>query len=402
VQNSNRGIGSSIANQLTIEQSHIRHIWHIGSEHYLARDMTVQDNLIEDIGMEPGKMPSNWGYYGLNIGTQDDWAGATYVIRRNHVRNIGYIGIGGGGNGVIEENLVENTLLTLNDGGAVAIDWVKHNEQLIIRKNMMLNCIGDVSSVAPTFHHPNPMCHMMYYGDKSPANTRVENNVIAHASASGVHIDHSEIMGPNGTLVPSFGAVVTGNKIFGCGNGISQSDYSLHFTNYTMRSCAPNSNSPCFVANFDDSLTNNDIYSTEPAQYSYHKIQAYSDGAGAVADFGTSNNNRLFHPTKPEGAIHSNRGAHGGNTQTWTLAQWRTNSGQDLQSTSSSGVQDLAPAASRGRLVVNKSFSTQTLSVANGTLERCLYHLDGTPVPDSVTLGPLEGFIAEKATGPGC
>jgi hypothetical protein len=254
------------------------------------------------------------------------------------------------------------------------------------------------------------MGHALYYGNHSPANTIVEGNTVKNASGACVLVDTSKIPDATGTIVATMNQVVRNNKLFNCEKGIILTDQSIYYNNGVPGNCDPRSNSPCFVPQLDKHVTGNEIYLTSANASGLYNHYVYSNGQGAVADFGTSNNNKIFHPLNPSRAFvkrYDNGlspvwNGTASSEHTLTLSQWQQNMGEDLNSATNSGVSSLAPAASRGRMIYNDTFVPKTFSTTNGTLEPCLFKLDGTAVGSMIILAPLESMILEKGTGTGC
>lgn len=206
------------------------------------------------------------------------------------------------------------------------------------------------------------------------------------------------------------GQVVRNNNFFGCGIGILLTDQSMFWSNYQVTNCEPRTNSSCYVPQINKQVYNNNVYATAPNQVAFKQHYVYSNGQGASVDFGNSYNNKFFHPTNPSNTVlrHFDSGITPSFKSTYTnyhamtLTEWQQVSGEDMTSASTSGVSNLAPAATRGRIIVNDTFQTKTFSVSDGTLETCLYKLDGTVLGNSILLDPMTSIIVEKGTGTGC
>lgn len=298
-------------------------------------------------------------------------------------------------------------MLMLNDGGGGGPVHVNWNEQVTYRYNIIRNCVGNTQSIAPDFHHKDPMCFGFYYGDHSPANGIVEYNTVVDASGAGTLVDSSRILDGSGNIVPVMGQVVRYNNFFGCGIGILLTDQSLYWRNYQVVDCNPRINSPCFVSQINKLVYNNNVYSTSMNHIGLQQHYVFSNGAGAVVDFGTSNNNNFFHPMNPNKTIV--RRYDNGLTPIFngvataihnmTLTQWQQATGEDMNSKTTSGATNLASADNRGRILVNDTFTPKLFSTCLGNLEFCIFKLDGTPVGTSITLPAMSSLILEKGTG---
>jgi parallel beta-helix repeat protein len=110
-------------------------------------------------------------------------------IGNNIIDSTGYVGIRcDGTNNVIEKNLVYNTMLRLNDGGAIYCwatgpDYTHHN---IIRNNIVFNCVGNIDGTEPG--SDGNMARGIYL-DNNVYNIQVEGNTVANISHAGIYIN---------------------------------------------------------------------------------------------------------------------------------------------------------------------------------------------------------------------
>lgn len=110
-------------------------------------------------------------------------------IGKNIIDSIGYVGIRcDGTNNVIEKNLVYNTMLSLNDGGAIYCwatgpNYTHHN---IIRNNLVFNCVGNITGTQPG---PDGNMARGIYLDNHVNNILVEGNTIVKVSHAGIYIN---------------------------------------------------------------------------------------------------------------------------------------------------------------------------------------------------------------------
>lgn len=368
--------------------------------------LTLEYNRVENIALIPGRAANEWTYIALNV-QRIDGGTLTMNVNHNEIINTGYIGLILAGPGIAEYNLFDRPMQMLNDGGGFGPEHVAWNEHVTYRYNILSNCVGNIDSIAPDYHHYYPMCFGIYFGDHSAANALVEHNTVINASGAGTLVDSAHIRNESGEIVPVMGQELRDNVFFGCKVGILLTDMSLFWYDYVVMSCDPRSNSPCFEPLIDKQVFGNTIYSTAADQLGMRMHHVFADGAGHVADFGMSDDNHIFQPFTPSNTVvrHFDNGLtptfHGA-ASAWhamTIEEWREATGNDLSSTVSSGASSLAPAATRGVLLCNPHFVAHDYSVAAGTLESCLFDLDGAPVGDAITLAPMECRVAERGTG---
>lgn len=387
-----------------LERNKFENLWQMAIDATASKGIKVTNNWLENICMVPGAVRSVWAYIAATLGSSSATS-PPYLVKDNYMNNVGYIGWSGSGSGTIERNLVEHAGMILNDGSNITYDFVPYNGLLTVKNNMLLDSQGDLTSVSPSMGaNYEPKWKGTYTGDKAANNIVVDGNTISNMSKAGIWVDHTLTFNASGQVVPSMGQIQRNNKIFNNPLGIGKSDFSIyHHFNFSTgqiltSNCDPRSNSSCFVSGFGDQTYGNEIYSTTSTQANLYELKVYSNGTTQLTDFGSYNNNKYFHPTNPQNNYRfENSSGNGVASVNWTLTQWQQNSGEDVGTISSNpSVPNLAPAANRGRLIKNKSWNIVTLSTSDGTLESCLYKLDGTAVGNSVQLGPLESFIAQK------
>lgn len=367
--------------------------------------LTMSYNRAERIALVEGRAASEWTYVAVDL-QRIDGGTLTMNVHHNEIVNTGYIGLILAGPGVAEYNLFDGPMQMLNDGGGFGPEHVAWNESVVYRYNILNNCVGNIASIAPDYHHYYPMCFGIYFGDHSPANALIEHNTVVNASGAGTLVDSSRIRDEHGDIVPVMGQVVRDNIFFGCKTGILLTDQSLYWSDYSLLGCDPRLNSPCFVPLIDKQVFGNTIYSTASDQIGMRMHYVYSDGAGHWVNFGSSNMNHIFQPFTPTNVVVRQFDSgltpsfHGAASawHTMTLEEWSTETGNDAMSVSQSSAPSLAPPETRGVLLCNPHFAARELSVASGTLESCLFDLDGNALGASITLDAMECLVAERGT----
>ncbi len=293
----------------------------------LDNNSTFTFNTFNDICLWPGMGENNWGYFGLRCN------GSGMVVSDNRFQNIGYIGMVIEKNTLAERNVVRNSIMILNDGGGIAID---NADGMVLRRNVVLDLVGNIESVAPenTVNFPN--AHGIYFGNISIKNTLVEFNTVANCTTSGIHVDH--------TMVTT-GNQVKNNLMFNNGTQMTISDYSNYNT--------PGATAPFHVPSFNTIYSGNIMYCMTKEQECLQQTHVYSD---QLVDWGTFTNNYYFNPFDELNIHIHNVGA--GTREWFSMERWSAQFGetgavrhplrQNLQSTAS----ELS-----ANLIVNGTFS---------------------------------------------
>lgn len=315
------------------------------------------------------------------------------IVRRNIVRDTGYAGIAGSGSGLITENLVERSMATLTDGSGITFDATNG---LTISKNIIKDIgVGsgqNAGSTAGPGAQPNmvsmPILYVgysakdkgIYWGNGSVGipnkNTTIDGNIVVNTT-DGIWIDHSR--NTSGDMTSGNKAI--NNTVFDFNrSGIGFTNYSLQNTSQT---CEPAANSPCFI-NFDNVVTGNKLYGINTYQNPLFLLHSWSNGAGAVVDWGTINNNYYYNPFRTA-KIWEVRNFGTGENQ-WTLAEWRANRNEDTNSTSSTYT--LTNTNQSADIFYNATGSPITQSV-NGC------NANGTPLTGTQTIQPFTAIVVE-------
>ena len=126
---------------------------------------------------------------------ENDLTAKNCLISHNYVDSSGYIGIRcDGNNNIIENNVVKNSMLLLNDGGAIYCfgSWSHHS---VFRNNLIVTCIGN-SKEGPVLDN---MARGIYL-DNNTSYMTVEGNTIIDISESAIFINdgnHHDIIKNN-------------------------------------------------------------------------------------------------------------------------------------------------------------------------------------------------------------
>ncbi len=151
------------------------------------------------------------------------------TVRNNYIDSVGYVGIRlDGTHSLAERNIVKNTILHMNDGGAIYCwgqhyDYTHHN---IIRQNIVINPVGSAEATPN-----NRLFGIGIYVDNRCNNITIEKNIVMKAKAGILINDDSfdNIIQNNTTYDNLYGVMfsefykpgslkgcVTENNIFFC------------------------------------------------------------------------------------------------------------------------------------------------------------------------------------------
>ena len=135
---------------------------------------TIEKNQITNTAMYPGYGAR---YDGVYLGHAISVFGEAYTIRQNFIDTVSHTGIylKDDGHHVVENNVVQNVLLLLNDGGAISIG----SDGNVIRGNFLLNSHGNTDeSNGCGSTNSDPCMHHSPYGMGIGADSKFSDNVI--------------------------------------------------------------------------------------------------------------------------------------------------------------------------------------------------------------------------------
>ena len=160
-----------------------------------SNDYDILDSIIENNTIYNNSMYRVYGarYNGTYNGSGIRVFGKGFKVKNNKVENIGWTGIylKSGGEHIVQNNIVTNSLAVLNDGGAIAIG----SSNNIIQGNILMNSIGntDESNGCGSLNS-DPCMHHSTYGmgigaDSNFTNNTVENNIITDNPDMGLRFN---------------------------------------------------------------------------------------------------------------------------------------------------------------------------------------------------------------------
>jgi parallel beta-helix repeat protein len=256
----------------------------------------ITNNTLSHIGRYPG-MGGNGdvSYCGIvNVGSNQ-------TVSYNTIRAVGYCGIRFDGDAaLIQGNFVDSTNFVKDDGGGI---YCYPNQtgpnatvtytQRTVRDNIVINSIGALAGGEPSSNYGEAMA---FYNDGTSPNINYINNTAAN-SYYGFFSNSGRNM------------LFDSNTVYNCTRGIHIVKYSgFPIDNWT--------------------ITNNTSVSKETNQYPVY----YEPGGATLPASWTLDNNIYARPVSDNQTVWID---FNGTNYYYTLAQWKTVSGKDLNSTKS-------------------------------------------------------------------
>lgn len=255
------------------------------SSSFNVDNAVIEKNIILNTGMFAGYGRRSSGtYQGLGISV----FGKAFTVKENVIKNTSHAGIDlkDSGQHLIENNVVLDSLLLLNDGGAIVMG-ANGNQ---IRGNFLLNSLGNIDeSNGCGSTNSTPCSHHSSYGMGIGANSvykdnLIENNVVANNPDMGIRLNSFK------------NTKVINNLVFNNAPGIVLEDKK--------------------GASSGNVVENNTIFSTHPDQLGLSLT--------STANQGSYRNNYYCNPYSDLAVIQNN--------QRYSLAHWQQR-GFDAQST---------------------------------------------------------------------
>ena len=327
-----------LGNRSNISNNSISHCNQLGIR-AVGDDETITSNIIRNIGVIPGQAFNGANASGIAIAKNN------CVIKYNTIENIGYCGIGLSSTAdiiTIQNNFINNVLLTLNDGAAIYT--VAEGISRKIDGNIILNVVGNTDGTP----YPGRYIARGIYLDVNTTKTIITNNTVANCSEAGYMIHRSH----DNTL--------ENNTAFNNG-------YGMYFQN----------NSGSNIRN--NSLKNNLFIAKSSTQLAL-KFFSLSDD---IPEFGTADNNHYARPIDDGNVFHTSSPSTGSKYR--TLAGWQSFTGQDRNSKKSA-----VTVSDTSRIDFHYNPSTSNKVV---TLNQPMVDVTGKKYSGSVTLLPYTSVI---------
>jgi len=313
----------------------------------VGNNESISSNKISNIGVIPGQAFN--GTYATGIFITND----NCVIKYNTIENIGYSGIKLSSTTdiiTIQNNFINNVMLTLNDGAAIYV--VAEGTSRKIDGNIILNVIGNTAGT------PYPDRHIArgIYLDVNTTRTVITNNTVANCTEAGYMIHRSR------------DNTIENNTSFNNG-------YGMFFQNST-------------VSTIRNNILNNNIFLANAS--SQLALKFYS-GTDDIPSFGTADNNYYARPVADDNVFHTYSPSTGSKYR--TLSGWQTFTGQDRNSKKSPvTVSD----TSKIDFYYNPTTSNKVISLSQPMID-----VKGTRYSESITLLPYTSVILLPDPNPG-
>ncbi|MFW6219098.1 MAG: right-handed parallel beta-helix repeat-containing protein [Bacteroidota bacterium] len=275
------------------------------------------------------------------------------VVSGNYIDSIGYIGIRlDGTNSLAENNVVKNTILHMNDGGAIYC-WAQHFNYTydnVIRNNIVINPVGS-KEATPN----NRLFGIGIYVDNKCKNITIEGNTVLQAKAGILLNDNS------------FGHTIRNNTTYDNLYGVMFSEY---YRPGTLKDCV---------------TENNIIFSKQRHQRCIFNETRISEELNAS----TFNNNFYGSPyyTYPLLELTYKDGVR--RYHEYTLESWQHKKNEDV------GSREFAPEDPEDRgnesfILINDTKQPKTFIIDK---DREAYDINGKLINKKVTLQPFTSMI---------
>lgn len=265
------------------------------------------------------------------------------LIQNNHVEYSANNGIFYRGNGgKIKNNLVNYSVLNVNDGGGIYTGNSQFTGR-VIEGNIVMNSIGNYVGT-PT----NRIIARGIYLDEYATDIDIINNIVFNCNEAGI------------MLHKAYNIVIENNTTFNNSYGILlQNSSGSNIRNITMN--------------------NNIFFAKAATQHSMRFISVADD----IRSFGTAKNNYYARPIDDDDIIYTYEPSTGSNYR--TLASWQSFTGQDLNSHKSPIT---LTDTSRIDFYYNASTSNRVI-----TLPQPMIDVKGTKYSTSITLLPYTSAV---------
>jgi len=305
----------------------------VGNQH------NITNNEISNIGLLAGQALRGNLSNGIAINNND------CLIKNNKIHKIGYCGIKLSSTAdiiTVQNNYLDNILLTLNDGGGIytAAEGISRK----IDGNIITNVIGNMMGTP--------------YPDRP--------------IARGIYLD-----------VNSTNVIITGNTVSNC----SESGYMIHraYNNRLENNTSFNNGNGMFFQNSSGSNIRNNVLKSNIffAKASTQNALKFSSVADDIPSFGTADNNYYARPIDDDDVFYTYSPSTGYKYR--TLAGWQTFSSQDLNSKKS-------PVTVTDTSKIDFYYNPTTAN-KNIALTQPMIDVKGTKYAGSITLLPYTSVI---------
>lgn len=300
---------------------------------------TIISNIIRNIGAIPGQALAGTYANGIHITNNN------CLIKNNTIENIGYCGITLSSIAdiiTIQNNFINNVLITLNDGGGI------YTAGEGISRKIDGNIILNVRGVTEGTPYPTQYIARGIYLDVGSSNVSVTNNTVANCS-EGAYMIHR----------------ASGNQFEN--NTAFNNGYGMFFQNTSGSSIRNN-------------ILKNNLFIAKGSTQLALKFYSVADD---IPSFGTADNNYYTRPVDDDDVFHTYSPSTGSKYR--ILADWQSFTSQDRNSKKSPvSVSD----TSKIDFYYNPSTSNKVISLAQPMID-----VKGIKYSGSVTLLPYASVI---------
>ncbi|MEO6695060.1 MAG: right-handed parallel beta-helix repeat-containing protein, partial [Ignavibacteria bacterium] len=254
----------------------------------------IKNNILNRNGLKPGYGEDGFGYCGILL-----FVPTGVTVEGNTIDSTGYSGINVGNNTIVKNNVISYSLLTLNDGGGIAVG---NSDGLQVVDNIINNSIGNTESS----NDPVSYANGIYVNFATVKNTLIQGNTVYANRNVGLIVDMKSTSTNN---------VIRSNVFY---NNFSS---QILFSDY----------SDVNFANHNTLVKGNTFYSLQAEQYCMRQIMFNNP---TFSDYGNFDSNYYSNPYS-EYVINKTMIYGIYNSSNYTLSQWKTNSGEDLNSKTS-------------------------------------------------------------------
>jgi parallel beta-helix repeat protein len=275
------------------------------------------------------------------------------AVRNNTIDSCGYVGIRVDGyDNLIENNVVSNSMLTLNDGAGIYCYARQYNVTYnnIIRRNIVLNVYGDNMGTPG-----NSYIAKGIYLDNNTHENLVEGNTIINSRAAGILVNDASNRNK-----------IIDNSLFSNAEGISFAEWQNIGQNY------------------GNVITGNIIFCTSKTQKAVSLVNHLSEQM-CVGTFDSNVYANLYE--KYYFKILSNHNSFR-TTNELGFEGWQTNVKGDLHS-SSLQQSDFKNYKAEGEIFYNTGLLPKEIKLASNNY----FYLNGNKAPENIMLSPFASII---------
>lgn len=331
---------------IIIQNCIINHSNNAGINAATSANALIKNNTVNNTGIFPGIAKGVGGNYEAIIAYGDN-----SEISYNTIKNTGYCGIKFDGNStVVKNNYIDYFCFIKDDGAGIygyPTQFQTSYTQRTIKDNIVLNGIGAVGGTKDPTYLPAEGIYM----DVSASYADITNNTIANCINLGLYLNNTRNIN------------MSGNTIYNCGSQLRMTKFQ---------------NIPLI----NNTFNNNKLISRTANQLVIYLSNDYD----AATNYFTGNNNYYARPIDDN--VTMKAFADGNGSGYYTLAGWKTFSGQDANSQKSpktiTNVNDL-------RFEYNETSVSKTISLGANYID-----VANVSYPGTITLAPYTSAVLIK------